>query len=181
MGHSYGINEYAMKLLTWNLHSRPKHNQPPSFETLNDTIDFLDHHAASDLVIRYMQETPIAGVELKKHVEGVSPWLHHEKITLEHPEARGGACALFRSSLDELIDPSYPVVILGDFNAEPRSHEITSPFCFYARTDRDRVIGSKKNITDKIRRPIFEKSPMAMEPTSQFNRVISDLSEALRN
>lgn len=197
-----------MKLLTWNLHSKPEHNQPPNLQTLNDVIAFLDHHAANDLVIGCIQEAPIAGAQLKKHVENLSPRLScipgdakahliyarnlrvkffksdasrraiisrfqtptdsilyvvglhlRDQKTVEHPAARGGACALFRANLDELTDPLLPVVVLGDFNVEPRSQEITSPFCFYARTSRDKVVEHHKKLTGKFRRPLFVKEP----------------------
>lgn len=83
----------------------------------------------------------------------------HDQGTLAEPEVRGGAFAWLRANLDELLDSSLPVVVLGDFNAQPRDHEITSPYCFYARTSRDRVVDRHKKATGKFHDPFYVKEP----------------------
>lgn len=82
----------------------------------------------------------------------------YDRINLEHPEARGGAFALLRANIDE-ITPGWPVVVLGDFNTEPRNHEITSPFCFYSRSSRDKIVKNHKEITGTLREPFLLTEP----------------------
>lgn len=77
----------------------------------------------------------------------------HDRTALAEPEARGGAYALLRRNLDEdLVDHALPLVVMGDFNAEPSSNEITNPFCLYARTPTHEVVGRHERATG-VHRP----------------------------
>lgn len=195
-----------MKLLTWNLCSKPKPKQLPRFETLKDVVTLLDMHAASDLVIGCVQEAPTGGAALRDYVKSKSQrlscvplkakahilysrdiklkfarrdrteraivarfetpsgsrldvvGLHREdQESLKPAAARGGASALLRANLDELLDVAFPAIMLGDFNAEPNADEIVHERCFFARTDRHHLVARHETATGTFHRPFFVK------------------------
>lgn len=80
-----------------------------------------------------------------------------DQVTLSKEAARGGASALLRANLDELVDTSLPLIVAGDFNAEPTSQELISEYCFFARTKDHKMVNRHTNATGTRRRPLFVK------------------------
>lgn len=119
----------------------------------------------------------------------------HDRDTVMPGEERGGAFALFRAHIDEMLDQCRPVVVLGDFNAEPESAEISSPYCFYARTNRGNLVKRHGRVTGTVRRPLIVKGPQREEQadgthywarrelwqTMDFVAVSPDLNELVRS